>query len=306
MTNDPRVPPTLVLLAAGMGSRYGGVKQLEAVGPGGATLMDYSIYDAFRAGFRKVVFVIREELEQAFRETILPRYAGKLEVATVHQRLQDTPGGAPVPDGRAKPWGTGQAVLAAAGKVTEPFVVANADDFYGAPAFAAAAEFLRIPPPDGASVFALVGYRLRDTLSEHGAVNRGVCRVDGEGWLTQVEEVLEIAPTATKQLVGRGPRGHVTLQGDTLVSMNFWVFTPAIFPILRAGFVRFFGSADAKKEFLLPAAVQDALERGAARVRLLDAGSPWFGMTYPADRPRVESAVGTLVRSGVYPGHLWE
>ena len=303
--NDPRVPPTLVLLAAGMGSRYGGVKQLEAVGPGGATLMDYSIYDAYRAGFRRVVFVIRPDLEAAFQETIVPRYAGKIEVATAHQRLEDTPGGQPVPEGRKKPWGTGQAVLAAAPKVNGPFVVANADDFYGAPAFAAAAEFLRIPAGEGATTFALVGYRLRDTLSEHGAVNRGVCRVDAEGWLSQVEEVLEIAPTERGDLVGRGPKGHVTIQPETLVSMNFWVFTPAIFPILRAGFVRFFDRADPTKEFLLPAAVQDALERGAARVRVLDAGSPWFGMTYPADRPRVELAITGLVRDRVYPERLW-
>ena len=302
---DTRVPPTLVLLAAGMGSRYGGVKQLEAVGPGGATLMDYSIYDAYRAGFRKVVFVIRPDLEAAFQETILPRYAGRLDVVTAHQRLEDTPGGAPVPEGRKKPWGTGQAVLAAAPKVDGPFVVANADDFYGAPAFAAAAEFLRGPSPEGAATFALVGYRLRDTLSEHGAVNRGVCRVDADGRLSLVEEVLEIAPSERGELVGRGPRGHVTIQPDTLVSMNFWVFTPAIFPILRAGFVRFFSGPDATKEFLLPAAVQDALERGAARVRVLDAGSPWFGMTYPADRPRVEQAISALVRANVYPERLW-
>lgn len=302
---DPRVPPTLVLLAAGMGSRYGGVKQLEAVGPGGATLMDYSIYDAYRAGFRKVVFIIRPDLEAAFQETILPRYAGRLDVVTAHQRLDDTPGGRPVPEGRKKPWGTGQAVLAAAERVKEPFVVANADDFYGAPAFAAAAEFLRVPAPEATSTFALVGYRLQDTLSEHGAVNRGVCRVDHDGWLSLVEEVLEITTTEQGKHVGRGPRGHVTIAPETLVSMNFWVFTPAIFPILRAGFVRFFDGADATREFLLPAAVQDALERGAARVRVLDAGSPWFGMTYPADRPRVEQAITALVRSNVYPERLW-
>src|ERR1041384_6018008 len=141
----PRIPPTLVLLAAGMGSRYGGVKELEAVGPGGATLMDYSIYDAYRAGFRKVVFVIRADLEAAFQETILPRYAGRLDVVTAHQRLEDTPGDQPIPEGRKKPWGTGQAVLAALPAVPGAFVVANADDFYGAPAFAAAAEFLRVP-----------------------------------------------------------------------------------------------------------------------------------------------------------------
>src|SRR6476659_5406235 len=211
MPPTSRIPPTLVLLAAGMGSRYGGVKQLEEVGPGGATLMDYSIYDGVRARFKNVVFIIRPDLEEAFRATILPRYAGKVEVATAHQRLDALPEGIVVPPGREKPWGTGQAVLAAEGAVQGPFVVANADDFYGAPAFAAAAEFLRTPPPEGAAVFALVGYRLSDTLSEHGAVNRGACRVDHEGWLERVEEVYEIAPTTDGKLVGRGPSGHVTL-----------------------------------------------------------------------------------------------
>jgi len=305
MAPSPRIAPTLVLLAAGMGSRYGGVKQLETVGPGGATLMDYSIYDALRAGFGKVVFIIRPDLEAGFQERIVPRYAGKLAVVTAHQRLSDVPAGIAVPEERQKPWGTGQAVLAAEPVVDTPFVVANADDFYGAPAFAAAAEFLRIPPAPGAATFALVGYRLRDTLSEHGAVNRGACRVGHDGWLEGIEEIHEIAPTAAGALVGRGSRGHVTLLRDALVSMNLWAFTPAVFPILRAGFVRFLPHADAKSEFLLPAAVQDALDRGAARVRVLDAGSPWFGMTYPADRPRVEQALAALVRSGVYPEKLW-
>lgn len=299
------VPPALLLLAAGMGSRYGGVKQLEEVGPGGATLMDYSIYDAVRAGFKKVVFIIRPDLEEAFRATILPRYAGKVEVATAHQRLDALPEGVTVPPGREKPWGTGQAVLAAEGAVQGPFVVANADDFYGAPAFVAAAEFLRNPPPAGAATFALVGYQLSDTLSEHGAVNRGACRIDPDGWLERVDEVYEIATTPAGALVGRGTHGHVTLAPTTLVSMNLWAFQTSIFPILRAGFVRFLPQADAKKEFLLPAAVQEALDRKAARVRVLDAGSPWFGMTYPADRPRVEQAILALVRAGVYPDRLW-
>ena len=288
-----------------MGSRYGGVKQLEPVGPGGATLMDYSIYDALRAGFGKVVFVIRPDLEAGFQEIIVPRYAGRIAVATAHQRLEDVPAGIAVPEGRQKPWGTGQAVLAAESAVDTPFVVANADDFYGAPAFAAAAEFLRIPPTDGPSSFALVGYRLRDTLSEHGAVNRGVCRVGPEGYLEKVEEIYEIAPTAGGQLVGRGTKGHVTLTRDALVSMNLWAFSPAVFQILRAGFVRFLPGADAKSEYLLPAAIQDALDRQVAKVLVLDAGSPWFGMTYPADRPRVEQAIQGLVRSGVYPERLW-
>ncbi|HWA40314.1 MAG TPA: sugar phosphate nucleotidyltransferase [Gemmatimonadales bacterium] len=305
MAPAPRVPPTLVLLAAGMGSRYGGVKQLEAVGPGGATLMDYSIYDALRAGFRKIVFIIRPDLEEAFQATILPRYAGQATVATAHQRLDALPAGMHAPAERTKPWGTGQAVLAAEGAVDGPFVVANADDFYGAPAFAATAEFLRHPQGDGAATFALVGYRLKDTLSEHGAVNRGACVVDHEGWLGRVEEIYEIAPSAGGKLMGRGTKGHVELSPDALVSMNLWAFYPSIFPILRAGFVRFLQDADARSEFLLPAAVQEALTRGVARVRVLDAGSPWFGMTYPADRPRVEQAVAALVRSGVYPERLW-
>ncbi len=305
MAPSSRVPPTLVLLAAGMGSRYGGVKQLEPVGPGGATLMDYSIYDALRAGFRKVVFVIRPDLDGAFRSTILPRYAGKLEVATAHQRIDELPDGITIPGDRHRPWGTGQAVLAAEGAVEGPFVVANADDFYGAPAFAAAAEFLRTPPPEGAATFALVGYRLQDTLSEHGTVNRGVCRVGVDGWLEGVEEINDIAVTSAGQLVGRGAKGHVTLVPGALVSMNLWAFLPSIFPILRAGFVRFLDGGAAKGEFLLPAAVQEALDRKVAHVRVLDAGSPWFGMTYPADRARVEQAIAALVRTGVYPAQLW-
>lgn len=288
-----------------MGSRYGGVKQLEEVGPGGATLMDYSIYDALRAGFRKVVFVIRPDLEEAFRSTILPRYAGQVEVTTAHQRLDALPEGVTVPVGREKPWGTGQAVLAAESGVNGPFVVANADDFYGAPAFAAAAEFLRVPSLEGPATFALVGYRLRDTLSDHGAVNRGVCRVSSDGWLEGIEEIYEIAPTAAGKLVGRGSQGHVTLDAHALVSMNLWAFWPSVFPILREGFSRFLSQPDPKAEFLLPGSVQDALGRKAARVRVLDAGSPWFGMTYPADRPRVENATAALVRRGVYPERLW-
>jgi hypothetical protein len=288
-----------------MGSRFGGVKQLEGVGPGGGTLMDYSIYDALRAGFRKVVFVIRPDLEAAFQETILPRYAGRVEVATVHQRLEDLPSGVVAPSGRRKPWGTGQAVLAAEGAVDGPFVVANADDFYGAPAFIATAEFLRAPRPEDQETWALVGYRLRDTLSEHGAVNRGACRVSSDGWLQGIEEVHDITATTDGSLVGRGARGHVALAPDSLVSMNLWAFLPSIFPILREGFARFLADAPGDREFLLPAIVQEALASGRAKVRVLDAGSPWFGMTFPADHARVAAALRTLVQSGTYPSRLW-
>ena len=305
MPAPPRNAPTLVLLAAGMGSRYGGVKQLDGVGPGGATLMDYSIYDAARAGFGRVVFVIRPELDEAFRTTILPRYAGRLEVATVHQRLADVPAGESLPAGRTKPWGTGQAVLAAAAEVQGPFAVANADDFYGAAAFQAAAEFLRTPSPNGTPVFVLVGYELRDTLSEQGTVNRGACRVSADGWLAGIEEVFDIARSADGTLVGRGHEGHVALAPDALVSMNLWCFTPAVFPLLAAGFARAFPTLGATGEYLLPTAMEAALRRGEARVRVLDAGSRWYGLTHPADRPRVAAALAALVRAGVYPERPW-
>jgi len=280
----------LVVLAAGLGSRYGGLKQLDGVGPHGATLMEYSLFDARRAGFAEAVFVIRPDMEEAFRG-FAARLAGRLSWRTVLQRLEDVPPGVAVPPGRDKPWGTAHAVLAAAPAIHGPFAVLNADDFYGAEAFAALAAFLRAPTSARPPHFAVVGYRLRDTLSEAGPVNRGVCRLDGDGWLQAIEEVMNIDGSADP---------------DAIVSMNLWGFTPALFALLQAGLTSFFRSADAGRgEYLLPSAVREAIARVECRVRVLESGSRWFGITHPADRPGVAAALRALVTAGRYPERLW-
>jgi hypothetical protein len=299
--------PTLVVLAAGMGSRYGGMKQLEAVGPGGATLMEYSLYDARRAGFGDAVFVIREDMAEPFAALAATRFGTRLSWRTVIQRLADVPSGVSIPTGRAKPWGTAHAVLAAAGAVRGPFAVLNADDFYGAAAFAALAHFFREHEHDRPPIWAVVGYRLRDTLSEAGVVNRGVCRINADGWLESVEEVVGLEPAPDSRYMGRGESGPLRLDGDALVSMNLWGFTPAVVDVLREGFVEFFGSPGAEDgEYLLPTVIRQAMRRGACRVRVLEPGSRWFGMTHPADRPRVEAALRHLVAAGQYPERLWD
>ncbi len=290
-----------------MGSRYGGMKQLEAVGPDGATLMEYSLYDARRAGFGDVVFVIRDDLAEPFAELAVARFGKHISWRTVIQRLTDVPAGVTVSAGRAKPWGTAHAVLAAAGEVRGPFAVLNADDFYGAEAFAALSIFLRDHAQDRPPSWAVVGYRLRDTLSEAGVVNRGLCRIGTDGWLESMEEVTGLEPSADGQYMGRGASGPRRFDGDALVSMNLWGFTPAVVDLLIDGFVEFFRSADALAgEYLLPTVIHQAVRRGAARVRVLDPGSQWFGMTYPADRPRVAAALRQLVAAGQYPERLWD
>jgi hypothetical protein len=294
--------PTLVMLAAGLGSRFGGNKQLAEVGPHGATLMDYSIYDAYRAGCARVVFVIREELEAEFRRSILPRYAGHLETALVHQRLDALPKGYSVPAGRTKPWGTAQAVLAAEPAVPGPFIVANADDRYGAAAFAAATGFLGSAKSNEA---ALIAYDLRDTLSEHGSVNRGVCQVAPDGSLTKIDEVREIRAVADGRLIGQGSNGEVILAPETPVSMNLWAFGRGIFATLDAGFSRFLASTDRTGEYYIPTAVAAAITDGSLVVRTLPARSTWCGLTHPADRPKVVDAIHTAIRSGEYPEQLW-
>lgn len=294
---------TLVVLAAGMGSRYGGMKQLEKFGPGGATLMDYSVYDALRAGFGRLVFVIRPEMDGAFREAVGRRYERRVPVAYAYQRHDDLPLGFSVPADRKKPWGTGHAVLAAR-EVTQPFAVVNADDFYGAQGLAATADFLR----GGGSDHALVGYRLRDTLPEEGAVSRGICQCTRDGWLESIVETLKIERCGADARCPDGHGGWRTLPGDTIVSMNLWAFTPGIFAELQTAFQRYLeqtgGRADT--ELHLPSAVQQALQAGRARVRVLPAGSVWCGVTNPQDKPRVERAIRAFVARGDYPAQLWD
>lgn len=289
---------TLVVLAAGMGSRYGGLKQIDPVGPGGETVLDYAVFDALRAGFTRVVFVIRRDFEALFREKIGARYAGRVAVDYVFQALDTLPAGFVPPVGREKPWGTGHAVWCARDAITDNFAVINADDFYGADSFAQLATFLRGEPTRGTR-FAMVGFRLANTLSEHGTVARGVCTAAADGTLRSIVEQTGIAAAE----VGAGK----TYSGQETVSMNCWGFTPQLFAGLDAQFRAFLAArgTEAKAEFYLPAAVSALIGEGAASVRVLPTDSTWFGVTYREDKPRVEAAIRELVAAGLYPEKLW-
>lgn len=293
--------PTLLVLAAGLGSRYGGLKQIDPVGPAGETVLDYAVYDARRAGFGRVVFIIRQDFEALFREKIGARYAGKIAVDYVFQSLAALPAGFAVPAVREKPWGTGHAVWCAREAVKENFAVINADDFYGADSFAQLAQFLSEPrhSAPGTHHFAMVGFRMANTLSEHGAVSRGVSVCDTAGNLISITETHGITPAE----VGAGKK----FPGDQFVSMNCWGFTPALFGTLDAQWREFLAArgGDPKAEFYLPGAVSEQIARGQASVRVLPTASAWFGITFREDKPRVIAAVAELVRHGDYPPSLW-
>ena len=295
--------PTLLVLAAGMGSRYGGLKQMDAVGPGGEAIVDYSIYDALRAGFRRVVFVVRREIEAEFRQKVGARFEHVVEVGYVLQDLHQLPEGFHLPTGRTKPWGTTHAVLAAADAIGGPFAVINADDFYGAESYSLLATHLR----GATGEHALVGYVLRRTLSEYGAVARGVCTVDAAGRLRGVTEMTQIE-RAGAQIRNTAADGAVTeLTGDELVSMNLWGLHAEIFPLLRERFVAFLTAhgAELKAECYLPMAVHELIEAGQAAVRVLPTPEAWFGVTYQEDKPEVVASVRQLIEAGKYPERLW-
>jgi UTP-glucose-1-phosphate uridylyltransferase len=295
--------PTLLVLAAGMGSRYGGLKQIDPVGPGGETIIDYSIFDALRAGFGKVVFVIRKDIEDAFRETVGSRFEKRVNVDYVFQELNALPPKFSVPAGRTKPWGTTHAILAAAGAIHEPFAAINADDFYGAQGYRELAGHFA----SGSQDYAMVGFILRNTLSDFGTVARGVCRVTGDDTLQTIVELLKI------ERDGNGARntdaeGNVTkLSGDEPVSMNMWAFMPRVFDQLRERFEQFLerSGSDQKAECLIPTTVGDLVRDGEARVKVLRTNDSWFGVTYREDRPRVIESVRALISAGVYPEKLW-
>jgi NDP-sugar pyrophosphorylase family protein len=295
--------PTLLVLAAGMGSRYGGLKQIDPVGPSGETVLDYAVFDAIRAGFGRVVFVIRREFEALFREKIGAHYAGRIAVDYVFQDLDALPAGCAVPAGREKPWGTGHAVWCAREAVREPFAVINADDFYGEDSFRQLARFLAAPSvaatTDGRAEFALVGFRLANTLSEHGAVSRGLCATGPDGRLASITEHTGIVAAD----VGPGR----SFGGDETVSMNCWGFSPRLFAGLDAQFCAFLAArtGEPKAEFYLPAAVSALIARGEAEVRVLPTASAWFGVTYREDKPRVMAAILERVRAGSYPERLF-
>ncbi len=300
---------TLVVMAAGIGSRYGGLKQIDPVGPSGEVVLDYSVYDALRAGFDRVVFIVRKDIAAAFRDKIGRRVERAADTAYVLQSLDQVPPGFRVPEGRTKPWGTAQAILACKDAVSTPFLAVNADDYYGRTAFEAMAAYLgRQPGGVGISEFAMVGYRLENTLSEHGTVARGVCEASPDGFLIGIRELLKIKrfPDGIKHT--ENDVDWKTLDPASWTSMNCWGFTPALFGELERRFPEFLRANVAnmpKAEFLIPEVVGELIREKKARVKVLPTRERWFGVTYPEDRPLFRSAILALVEAGVYPRDLW-
>ena len=299
----------LIVMAAGIGSRYGGLKQMDPVGPGGEKIIDYSVYDARRAGFGQVVFVIRKEMEDEFRGHIGRRIEQQIETSYVYQELGPLPEGFTVPEGRVKPWGTAHAVAACRDAVRTPFAVINADDFYGPSAFQVLCDFLQTArEQEGGHEYCLVGYLLGNTLSEHGHVSRGVCEVASEGTLREIHERVKIQKFGDKIRHAGDGKNWIDLPTDSVVSMNMWGFTPSLFEELDAGFVEFLKGrgSDPKAEYFLPERVGELVDTGRARVKILRTDERWFGITYKEDWPFVEKAVRGLVERGVYPPSLWD
>lgn len=298
--------PTLFVLAAGMGSRYGGLKQLDGLGPNGETIMDYSIFDAIRGGFGKVVFVIRKDFEQDFRDKILSKYEHLIPVELVFQSLDKLPEGFECPEGRVKPWGTNHAVLMGKDVIKEPFAVINADDFYGRDSFAVLAK--RLMEMEGTeNDYCMVGYRVGNTLSESGSVARGVCETNEEGYLTTVVERTSIERIdGVVQFKDENDK-MVSIPDNTPVSMNMWGFTPDYFKHSEEYFVNFLkeNASNLKAEFFIPLLVNDLITRKVATVKVLDTTSKWFGVTYAADRQMVVDKIQALVDAGEYPSKLF-
>jgi len=294
----------LLVLAAGIGSRYGGLKQIDPVGPNGETIIDYSIYDALRAGFGKLVFVIRRDIETAFRETIGARFESRIPVAYVFQELDKLPPGFSLPPGRKKPWGTGHAILMGDEAIREPFGVINADDFYGMTSFQLLARQLESDTTD----YTMVGFVLRNTLSEFGSVARGLCRANADGFLQTVTELTKIEPDASAARHTDAAGQVHPLTGDEIVSMNMWGFSPSIFEHLRREFAAFLRAhpGDQKTEFFIPSAVNTLINTGRERLKVLRTPDSWFGVTYREDRPRVTASVRRLIEQGRYPEQLWK
>ena len=301
--------PTLLLLAAGMGSRYGGLKQLDGLGANGETIMDYSIYDAIQAGFGKIVWVIRKDFEQDFREKILSKYEGHVPCELVFQGIDSLPEGFTVPEGREKPWGTNHAVLMAMSAIKEPFCVINCDDFYNRDCFKVIGKFLSELPEGSKNTYAMVGFRVGNTLSENGTVARGICSKDENGNLTTVVERTEIERHGS-EIQYKDEQGEwVTVDDNTPVSMNVWGFTPDYFEYSEAYFREFLSDPknmqNLKSEYFIPLMVNKLINDKTATVKVLDTTSKWFGVTYSADRPSVVAKIQSLVDEGVYPEKLF-
>lgn len=289
---------TLLIMAAGMGSRYGGLKQLDAIGPSGETIIDYSVYDAIKAGFTKVVFIIRKDFEQEFKSKITDKYEGQIQVEFAFQDLNDLPDEFTCPEGREKPWGTGHAILSARNVINEPFVAINGDDFYGRESFKVVADYYR----KGANSFSMVAFKLDKTLSSFGGVTRGLCTVNDEKLNTVIE-------TADLQKTDYGVSSNrdIELDGSEPVSMNVWGFTPILFKYLEEKFVEFLSEngTEMKSEYLIPSVVNELIQSGQETVHVLRSGATWFGVTYKEDKPFVEGEIEKLVNKGEYPGKLF-
>jgi dTDP-glucose pyrophosphorylase len=298
--------PTLLVLAAGLGTRYGGLKQIDAIGPHGQTIIDYCTFDGIRAGFGKMVFVIRHCFEEAFREKVSRKFDRFVEIAYAYQELDACLGDFKLPPDRTKPWGTGHAILVCRDLIHEPFAVVNADDYYGVRSLRMIADFLTREDTTAAD-YAMVGYVLRNTLSEHGGVSRGVCRCDEHMVLKGVVECKKIERTTTGEQYVDGDGKVHTLTGDEIVSMNLWGFQPSIFPHLQGQFERFLRDrgAEAKAEMYIPSVVDAIIADGTAKVKVLQTDDTWFGVTYRQDRGIATQCIHKLIAAGVYPERLW-
>ncbi|MBI9061519.1 MAG: nucleotidyltransferase [Marinilabiliaceae bacterium] len=297
--------PTLLILAAGMGSRYGGLKQMDELGPGGESIIDYSVYDAIQSGFEKVVFVIRKSFADAFKERFEPKLAGKIKTEYVFQELDDLPEGFTLPEGREKPWGTGHAILMAKEVINEPFAIVNADDFYGRGAYQQVFDFVAKSTTE--HEYAMVGYALNNTLSEHGTVSRGVCETDADSNLVNIVERTKIGYEGEKVFFYEGD-DKTELSGAEPVSMNFWAFKPNYFNYLEESFKEFLKEkgTEMKSEFYFNAVVDNLIKKGIASTKVIKTDAKWFGVTYKEDKPLVQEKLNNLIKDGIYPEKLWE
>lgn len=299
------IKPTLLVLAAGIGSRYGGLKQMDQVGPSGETIIDYSIYDAMQAGFGKVVFVIREDIEKDFKEVFIDKLKDRIEVDYVFQHIDMVPKSVRFSSARKKPWGTGHAVIVAEQKINEPFAVINADDFYGGSSYRVMADFLT--NSSDINEYSMVGYRLDRTLSDHGYVARGVCETNKESYLKIVTERTKIEKENNKIIFTDEDGTKTALTGSEIVSMNFWGFNTSVFDYLNKHFIKFMteNSSNPKAEFFIPDMIADLIKKNTAKVKVLNTDESWFGVTYREDKPVVIESIRELVCKGVYPSKLW-
>lgn len=297
--------PTLLVLAAGMGSRYGGIKQMDSFGPSGETIIDYSIYDAIQSGYGKIVFIIREDFAEEFKNIFEPKLKGKIETEYVFQEMDSYTNGFQIPDGRTKPWGTAHAVLCAKDAINEPFAVINADDFYGRDAFEKSAKFLK--QEANPQTYCIIGYQLSKTLSENGTVSRGVCETDSNNNLIGIVERIKVYREAGKIIYEEGER-KTELSENTPVSMNFWGFDPSVFDFIQKLFLEFLdeNGENIKSEFFIPIIGDAFIQAPGRKIKVITTSSQWFGVTYREDAPEVKASIESLIEEGAYPKKLWD